>query len=396
MHGNALAQLAIPWFVLATTGSATRTGLVAAAGLVPYVLGSALGGVVVDRVRYRTVSIVSDAASLVAVGLIPLLHGFGVLSFQLLVLLVVAGAVLDTPGATARAALLPDLARQAGIRLERANAMHEVVESGAGFAGPLLAGLLLGAIGASATLWVDAGTFAVSAVLVIALIPATATAARTSTSSSLGFSDEIRAGIRFVLDDPGIRGIYLPSIVLTFLISPFFGVVLPYHVMSSTGRAFDLGLLVGMFGGGAVLGALVFGTLGHCLPRRTTFITGVVAIGGGVAVVSLLPSIAVMAAALAIAGLIAGPNGPLVATVLQERTPEQLRGRVFGATTAMSFVAAPVGVLLAGVAIDSFGLQATLVAMTGIFAITVGWLFLDRGLREIDQASTLTPPLDGR
>jgi MFS family permease len=103
-----------------------------------------------------------------------------------------------------------------------------------------------------------------------------------------------------------------------------------------------------------------------------------------------------MAAALALAGLIAGPNGPLVATVLQERTPEQLRGRVFGATTAMSFVAAPVGVLLAGVSIDRFGLQATLVAMTGIFAITVGWLFLDRGLREIDQASTLTPPLDGR
>jgi MFS family permease len=136
MHGNALAAIAIPWFVLEATGSAARTGVVAFAGLAPYVLGSFLGGVVVDRMGFRRASVVADLASMLSVALIPLLHALDLLSFPLLVLLVLAGALLDTPGSTARAALLPNVARLAGLRLERANAIHEVIESGAQFGGP--------------------------------------------------------------------------------------------------------------------------------------------------------------------------------------------------------------------------------------------------------------------
>jgi MFS family permease len=383
MNGNALAALAIPWFVLATTGSAARTGLTAAAGLLPLILAAAFGSVFVDRIGHKRVSIIADIASLVAVALIPLLHALGLLSFGLLLLLVFLGALLDTPGATARAAMLPDLARRGRMRLERSNALHEVVESGAQLSGPLLAGLLIAATSAEAALWVNAASFAVSAVLVGLLIPSPA---RGSVQvATTRYLDDLAAGMRFVLRDPPIRSIFGSALVLNFLISPLLAVVLPYYVKTELGSATILGGLIAAFGGGAVVGAVLYGVAGHRVPRRATFVTGVFAIGLGITTLGLLPPVPIMLAAMLLAGLISGPNGPLVSTVLQERTPVDLRGRVFGASTALGFSAAPLGVLTAGSLLEVIGVQTTLIAMSVIFLAVACALAVDRGLRMMDD-----------
>jgi MFS family permease len=151
MNGNALAQLAIPWFVLETTGSAARAGLAAACGLLPSIPAAFFGGVLVDRLGHKRASVGADLASALAVALIPALHARGLLTFGLLLALVFLGALLDAPGATARASLLPDLAGLARLRLERANAVHEVIESGAQATGPLLGGLAIAWLGPAAS-----------------------------------------------------------------------------------------------------------------------------------------------------------------------------------------------------------------------------------------------------
>ncbi|MQA97654.1 MAG: hypothetical protein GEV11_24645, partial [Streptosporangiales bacterium] len=58
-----ISTIALPWFVLVTTGSAARTGLVVACELAPYVLVKAFSGPLVDRVGPRSVSWVSDLLS---------------------------------------------------------------------------------------------------------------------------------------------------------------------------------------------------------------------------------------------------------------------------------------------------------------------------------------------
>jgi len=74
MAGNAAALVAIPWFVLQTTGSASKTGITAAAGIVPVIISGLLGGPYVDRLGYRRASIIADLTSFAAVAAIPLLH----------------------------------------------------------------------------------------------------------------------------------------------------------------------------------------------------------------------------------------------------------------------------------------------------------------------------------
>jgi MFS family permease len=387
MNGNALAAVAIPWFVLATTGSAARTGLTAAASLLPLILAAAFGSVFVDRSGYKRASVIADIASLIAVALIPLLHALGYLSFGLLLALVFLGALLDTPGATARAALRPDLARLGGLRLERSNALHEVVESGAQFSGPLLAGLLIAATSAETALWLNAASFAASATLIGLLVPAPESS--TDLRVATPYIDDLATGLRFVLRDPPIRSIFLSALVLNFLISPLIAVLLPYYVKTEHGSPAILGGLIAAFGGGAVVGAVVYGIAGHRLPRRVTFVTGVFSIGLGITTLALLPPVPIMLAAMLLAGLISGPNGPLVATVLQERTPHTMRARVFGASTAIGFSAAPLGVLVAGALLEVTGVQLTLVAMSVIFLAVSCALALDRGLREMDETALL-------
>src|SRR4029453_4246236 len=87
LPGNAVAQIAIPWYVLATTGSATLTALVVFFNFLPIVLAAFFGGVVVDRLGFRASSIVADLASSAAVAAIPLLDvTIGIEIWQLMVL----------------------------------------------------------------------------------------------------------------------------------------------------------------------------------------------------------------------------------------------------------------------------------------------------------------------
>ena len=72
--GTRVSMIAIPWLVLTTTGSAAQTGLVAFAELLPLVVVQALAGPLIDRLGARGVAISCDLMSMVAVGLIPLLH----------------------------------------------------------------------------------------------------------------------------------------------------------------------------------------------------------------------------------------------------------------------------------------------------------------------------------
>ncbi len=171
LAGNAVAQLAIPWYVLITTGSPALTGLAVFFNFVPAVLAAFFGGVVVDRLGFRTTSIVADLASAAAVAAIPLLEVTVGIEIWQLMALVFLGALLDAPGATARQALFPDAAELAGVRMERASGIRGAIQNGSVLVGAPLGGILIAAVGATAALWLNAASFVVSAVIVATAIP---------------------------------------------------------------------------------------------------------------------------------------------------------------------------------------------------------------------------------
>lgn len=124
--GNRFTTLSVPWFVLITTGSVTKTGVTGAVTALSFV-ASLFGGSLVDRFGFKRVSVAADLTSGIAVALVPLLYHTVGLAYWRLLLLVFLRAFCNTPGGTARSALMPDLIALAGVRRERANGFYVAV-----------------------------------------------------------------------------------------------------------------------------------------------------------------------------------------------------------------------------------------------------------------------------
>lgn len=384
LFGNSLTALAIPWFVLETTGSPTRTGLVAFAGLLPTVLAAFFGGALVDRLGFKRTSIAADLLSGLTVATIPLLHATSGLAFWQLLALAFLGALLDAPGGTARESLLPDLAAAARTPLERANGASGTIQALASLLGPPVAGLLVIAIGSSAVLWFDAATFAGSALLVAAAVPSPVQAR--TTEPRAGYLAEVGAGLRFLRSDRLLIAIAVTGAGVNFLAAPLFGVVFPVYARDTFGTARDLGLMLAGVGIGSLVGSLLFGIIGARLPRRATLAGGFALGGSGLLVVAAGVSLPVAIAALAVVGVGTGTINPIAATAMQERIPAPLRGRVLGAVMASVLIAAPLGVLLAGVTIEAIGVRPMIVAAGGALLAAVLAILLHPAFGDLDAA----------
>lgn len=380
--GSNLSNIALPWFVLQTTGSAVQTGLVAGAKILPNLLTGVFGGAIVDRLGYKRVSVASDLVSLVGIALVPLLYATTGLAFWQLLTLVFVSGLLTIPGLTARRSLLPELAARAGIRLERANAAFESAQFLSQLLGPPLAGVLVVLMGAANVLWLDAATFAVSAALVAAAVPGAIT---TTTHAVGGYWASLVAGLRFLWRDRVLRTLAGGVMLSNFAGNGFFGVLLPVYAQETFGQATVLGLIVACGGAGQLAGALTYGAVGHHLPRRPLWLAAFLASPFGVWTLAAGAPLPVLLAVLFVTGVLSGPTNPLMNTVRHERIPPEMRGRVFSTFSAIAMAAIPLGLLAAGVATERLGVRLAAVGIAGcLHAVGVALCFLP-ALRAMDR-----------
>ena len=169
LFATRVSMVALPWFVLVTTGSAALTGLVAFAEMLPYVLVGGLGGPFVDRAGARRLAIAADVVSALLVGLVPLLHAVDLLGFPGLLALVAAAGAARGLGDSAKRVLVPGAAALSGTPIERATGWQDGVNRLATLLGGPAGGLLIAAVDVTAALAVDAATFAAAAAVMLAV-----------------------------------------------------------------------------------------------------------------------------------------------------------------------------------------------------------------------------------
>lgn len=371
--GNAIALIAIPIIALTETGSALAAGVAGVFATVPLVIGGALGGVLVDRFGYRTSSIVADVASGLTVIAIPVLAATVGLPFGVLLALVFLGGLLDAPGDTAKAALMPDLADLARMPLARAAGAQSTVERTASMAGAGVAGALVAIAGAMPALAVDAAGFAVSALFVALFVPRRAVTSEAALAEAVfanGAMGGFVAGIRFIASSPLLRAIVLLVTLTNAIDAAGMTVLKPVYATRVLDDPSMLGFMVGCFAAGALIGSALFGAFGHRYSGRLMFATCFVLAGAppylamalGAPLPMLLP-------VLATSGLAAGALNPMMSTAMYGLVPDGLRARVFGATTAGVAASMPLGALLGGVAVEQLGLVPTLVGCSILYLV---------------------------
>ncbi|MFF4169950.1 MFS transporter [Streptomyces sp. NPDC001744] len=399
--GNSLTLIGVPWFALETTGSPGKAGLVAFCAAVPVVLAAVAGGPVIDRLGRRRVSITSDLVCGLALTAIPLLHQTGLLRFWMLCALMAVTGLFHAPGEMARHVLVPDLAGQAGTSLTRAASLYDAVARGARMTGAAIAGLLVAFMGPGTVLYVDAATFAVSALLVTATLRGVPSAEPLRAGPRLSvarYRADLREGYSFLFRARLMLGITAMVMVTNGLSQSWSSVLLPVHSRENLDGPAAQGLLVSVFAGCALAGALLYGAIGERFPRRAVFTAGFL-IGGAppYVVAALTDTTAPLLVTLAASGLGVGVLNPILTTVAYEQVPDELRSRVMGASTAGVLLTNPLGALVAGLLVERGGLTATLLGIgTLYFLVTLSPMLFPawRGMDAPPKAGPTGPAED--
>ena len=374
--------MALPWFVLETTGSPARTGITAFAATVPLALGAVFAGPVVDRLGARRASVLADLGAGIAIAGVPLLHQLGALEFWVVLLLAFAAGAIEAPGRTARKAMLPELAQRAHMSLERANSVSTTSEHLGYVLGAPLAGVVIAAAGAPQALWVDAASFALSAVLVAAAVPAVRAAPGRV---------PVLEGLRFVIQNRLLRTFFAIWTVGGFLIAPLAAVVLPAYARQELGGSGDLAAAVTAYGFGGLVGTVAFGVVGRRVPRRSFFVTMWLVYPALSCVLVLMPGRWWLLVVLFAIGCISGAYDPFEVTIHQELVPPDLRARAFAVLLAAEMTVVPLSMLLYGFLIDAAGLRPALLFFAAGNVLLGGYAIGNRSARRLYPAEAVSP-----
>jgi predicted MFS family arabinose efflux permease len=379
--GTRMTYLALPWFVLVTTGSPGKMSLVLAAEIAPMAILGIPSGVVVQRLGARNTMLVADAARAPVLASIPLLHSTGRLSFGLLLGLVALLGCFMPPYFAAQRTILPELVGEDERLMSQGNS---VIEGGTAFAaliGPALAGVLIPFIGAPNVLYVDAATYFVAFLLVLAFVPRRKPLADAARARVL-------AGLRFLLADRLLAPLAAVVVAFGFLGAGLSAGLPVYAFDEFDGSARIAGLFYAALGAGALVGSLAAVVLVRRMTPLRLSGLGMLAFVVPLWVLPFLPPWPVVFVALFVATFFTPLiNGPLIA-VLTARTPEGLRPMVMTAVISINTLAAPLGFLLAGQVLEQWGVVplfgAVIAGATGV-AIVYAAIVLRR--RDVDVAA---------
>ncbi|WP_344875508.1 MFS transporter [Allokutzneria multivorans] len=388
--GNSIVAMALPWLILQRTGSATIAGVVGSAAVLPGLLSAMFGSALIDRLGRKLVSNGADVLSALAVAAVPIMDVLVGIDAALMALLVAIGATFDGPGMAARESLRPDVAKHSGIPLVKINAWGETVDSLGAFGGPAVAGVLIGIMGPANTLWLTVGMFLLAVLLVWFGVPRVPPRPQAREESYLR---SVRTGLVFVLRDPVLRSVTLMSVIAMIFLSPIDPVFFPAYLQGEQVSPALAGLVLAAFPVGTVIGSLAYGVVAEKLSMRITLSAGLLLAGVGLALFVLTPPVYGMIALAVAVGIAAGPLNPIMATGLQQRTPDHLRGRVIGTVVALSGALTPVGLLAAGPVVDGFGAPFGFVVIGAGCALTALYCFFSKGIRQIDSEPQPSPGL---
>lgn len=376
-------MITIPWMILERTDSPAFAGLVAAISALPGILVSPIGGWMVDRIGRRRVSVGADLLSSLSVAAFPIVAATFGLSNPSILLIALLGATFDPAGYTARKTLLTDVAKASDADLDHLNGIHDGIMGVAWILGPAVGAGLIASVGAVNSFWVSAALFIIAALAISFLRVGDAAKESRETAKASGAETDssMRVGITTLWDDKVLRTLSVALLIIAAVYLPTEAVVLPTY-FEDVDNPSGLGFVISALAAGSAVGSFGYGWISARMKRKT--LIRLILLGSAVSIIPMafLPPLSVLMLSGFLLGLSWGPYNPLISTLVQQRVPAHLQGRVFGVQTAVFYAAPPLGMVLAGLAVESYGIKATYIVLAGVLSVTSILVLLTRALRS--------------
>ena len=381
--GNSIVMITIPWLILEETGSPAFAGLVAAVSALPGLLISPIGGWLVDHIGRRSVSIGADLLSAVAVVAFPIVALTSGLSSSTILVIAVIGAIFDPAGYTARKTLLADVAKASEIKLDRINGIHEGFMGVSWILGPAIGAALISNVGAVNSFWVAGGLFIFAALTIAFLRVGNLGKEARDLAEKMGEKSDrsLRVGFQILWRDKLLRTLTIAILVIAAVYLPTETLVLPAYFEEQNNPA-GLGIVISALAAGSTIGSFGYGWISARMSRKNLVRATLIGTAVSIIPMALLPPLPLFLLAAFLLGLSWGPFNPLETSLIQQRVPADQQGRVFGVQTAVFYAAPPLGMVLAGLSVESFGVSTTYIVLAAILSVTAILALLTKSLRS--------------
>lgn len=368
--GTQMTWLALPWFVLRSTGSPERMTWVIIAEVLPVAVLGFWGGALAGRVGTRRTMLTCDLARVPLFAAIPLLQSAHALPFPALLALVASSGVFLAPYFSVQRAVVPELIGEDQAAVAQGAALFQAANRLTICLGPPLAGLLISAIGTADVLYVDAATYLASFLLVGAFVRLP------NVTTTDGAPTGVLDGVRFILRDRLLR-LWTPAFTVIDICWQLLFASLPVLVVSSYHASPRiLGWLFGAFGGGALVGAFV------SMPA----VRKVEGLALGAAAFSLeMASLWILAVpapwevaftGMALAGFFASIVNAPTHALITLRIPREIRTQALASFGVFQCIGSPIGLLLAGAALARYDTHSVLAVVLAIDTLAAATFIL--------------------
>ncbi len=364
--GTAMTFVALPWFVLVTSGSASRMSTVLAVEIAPMALLGIPSGSVIARLGARTSMLVSDAVRAPLIALVPLLHWTGHLSYALLLVIVFAMGIFTAPYIASQRTIVPELFDDDERTVSKVSGLFGGATQLPTLFGPVIAGVLVASFGPSSVLLVDGLTYLFAFACVLLLVRGGKPVPPDEESKG------VLAGIRYLARDRLLGPVTLTLVLLDGAAGAI-AVGVPLVAYSRYDQNPHVaGWLFGSFGIGALIGsALVVKLLDRFDPLLLASTAILLATAPLWAIVASIPWPAACAA-IAVCGLfVPMVNAPFMG-IITTRPPVALRAKVMTAVFTASGLGSPFGRYAVGPVFARWGNAGVWVEIAG--GLTLGSL----------------------
>lgn len=384
--GSAVSTLVIPLIAVRTLHAPVfQVALLGVMARVPFLLFALPAGVLVDRLRRRTVMICCDAGRMLAIGAIPLLSVFGhVVMWELIVAALAAGSFrvfFDV----ADQSYLPTIVDRE--QLNDGNGKLRATETLADALGPSLGAALAALLGTLRAVAADSVSYAVS-VLSLVLIRTPEPREESARTQRVPFRAAMAEGLRFVLGDSVLRRIAACTASANLAISMVTSIEILFLVRSLHSTPAQVGIVLGLGSMGGFVGSL----LAQRLARRVgTARIMWVALTVPAPLTLLMPlawsgwGAMLYGAGWAAFNAAGAVYNTAQVSYRQSVCPPELLGRMNASIRWLIWALVPVGALLGGGFGTWLGLRPTMWIGASIMTLTGLWLVLSplRGMRDI-------------
>ena len=386
MLGSQFSLVALPWLVLQLTGDPLALGIVLALGGIPRAGFILLGGAIADRFSPRTILVLCDWINFVLSALLALLVFTGLMQVWMLYVFSLITGLLAGFVMPAASSVLPVLVPEND--LQAANSISMGTQQLTAFAGPALAGLIIGAYsksveGVAVAFTVDAITFAVCAVM-LGLMHGGGRV-RAANQASEDILRSIRAGVTYLWGQTGLRFLFMAMAMINFFFTGPLLVGIPVLADQRLPEgAAAFGLLMSAYAGGNLAGFVV----GGLLPKPSGRFLGALLVGSlfsfGLVLVCFgwITNTWIDLALILLVGIGNGYLGLVIFTWIQQRTPREMLGRVMSMVMFAGLGLVPLSQILAG-AVSSWDLTGLFVLSGSVIVLAALWSVFQPALKSL-------------